>query len=78
MEILILLSAPTMVALMAAVHVWAPVDRKPFSLVALVFMAMAALVTCSVHFSILTVSHQADVATLPCGCHHSSPLSGHQ
>jgi hypothetical protein len=65
MEVLILLSAPAMVGLMVGIHVWAPVSHKAFSLAAVIFMGMAAAVTCSVHFTILTLSHQVEIAALP-------------
>jgi len=57
MEILIILSMPAMVALMIAVHAWA----SPGAM-AVVFMALTTVVTCSVHFVILTVSHRAEFA----------------
>jgi hypothetical protein len=56
MELLILLIAPLLVILMAALHAAAPAERKLFSLCALVFMAMCAAVTSLVHFLVLTVS----------------------
>jgi len=56
MEVLILLVAPAMVVLMAAVHAGAPDGRRLCSLLALVFMAMCAAVTSVVHFLILAVS----------------------
>lgn len=59
LEILILLLAPAMVALMATVHAWAPLASRSLSLAALGFTVMMATVTCSVHFSILTLSGQA-------------------
>ena len=58
LEILILLLAPAMVALMATVHAWAPLEAKSLSLAALSFTVMLATVTSSVHFSILTLSGQ--------------------
>lgn len=58
LEVLILLLAPAMVALMATVHAWAPLESKSLSLTALSFTVMLATVTCSVHFSILTLSGQ--------------------
>ncbi len=64
LEILIILTMPVMVALMAAVHAWAPTETKVFSLMALVFMVLVAGLTCSVHFVILTVSRQAAFAGL--------------
>ncbi len=68
LEILILLIMPAMVALMAAVHAWAPARARALSLTALVFTGMLATVTCSLHFVILTMSRQAafaDQAWLP-------------
>ena len=65
MEVLIILLAPFMVMLTVAIHSAAPVARKPFSLAAVVFMGIAAGVTSSVHFVILTLSHRADFVSLP-------------
>jgi hypothetical protein len=62
LEILIILMMPLMVALMVAVHSWAPAEAKVFSLLALIFMSLLAGVTCSVHFVILTVSRQSAFA----------------
>lgn len=56
LEVLILLMAPLLVALMVAVHAWAEPQRKALSLLAVVFMSLLAGVTCSVHFVILTIS----------------------
>ena len=64
LEILIILLAPLMVVLMVSVHMWASPQFKTYSLAALVFMALLAGVTCSVHFVILTVSRQAAFAGL--------------
>jgi hypothetical protein len=47
-----------MVGLMVAVHAWAPSHAKALSLTSVVFMALLAGVTCSLHFVILTVSRQ--------------------
>ncbi|MEA3004568.1 MAG: hypothetical protein QOH81_3356 [Sphingomonadales bacterium] len=58
LEVLILVLAPAMVALMATVHAWSPQESKALSLAALSFTAMLATITCSVHFSILTLSGQ--------------------
>ena len=65
MEWLILASAPFMVALSVCVHLVAPPSRRPFSLASLVFMGLAAVVTCSVHFTVLTLSHQPAIAIMP-------------
>ncbi len=59
LEILIIVMAPVMVALMVAVHAWAPSHAKALSLTAVIFMGLLAGVTCSVHFAILTLSRQA-------------------
>jgi hypothetical protein len=58
LEILIILTMPLMVALMAAVHIWASPESKAYSLTALVFMGLTAGLTCSVHFVILTLGRQ--------------------
>jgi hypothetical protein len=60
MEVLIIITMPVMVALMVVVHAWTAPETKVYSLLALVFMALLTVVTCSVHFVILTVSHQAE------------------
>jgi hypothetical protein len=62
LEVLIILMMPVMVALMAAVHAWAPSHAKALSLTAVVFMGLLAAVTCSLHFVILTLSRQAAFA----------------
>ncbi len=60
LEIVIILTMPPMVAMMVAVHAWAHAEAKVFSLMALVFMSLLAGLTCSVHFVILTLGHQAE------------------
>lgn len=62
LEALILVLAPAMVALMAAVHAWSPQRHKGLSLAALSFTTMLAILTCSVHFVILTLSGQPGFA----------------
>jgi hypothetical protein len=69
LELLILLMMPAVVVLMVAVHSWAPARRKALSLAAAIFMAIAAALTCAVHFAILTLSRQAEFAA-----HESLPL----
>lgn len=59
LEILIILMMPPMVALMVAVHAWAPWRAKTLSLLAVIFMSLLAGVTATVHFVNLTLSHQA-------------------
>jgi hypothetical protein len=56
MELLILAIAPALIALMVAVHAWAPPQRKAYSLAALLFTTMLAGLTMSVHFMVLTLS----------------------
>lgn len=58
MELLILGLAPTMVALTVGLYVWVPVHRKSCALLGVVFMSMCVLVTCCVHFAVLTLSRQ--------------------
>ena len=65
LEILIILLTPLMVVLMATVHAWAPAEVKVFSLTALVFMALLAGLTCSLHFAILTLSRNPSFSGLP-------------
>src|ERR671911_1581414 len=60
LEVLIISMMPAMVALMVAVHAWAPVHAKTLSLTSLIFMGLLAGVTCSLHFMILTLSHQPE------------------
>ena len=62
LEVLIISIMPAMVALMVAVHAWAPMHAKTLSLTSLVFMGMLAGLTCSVHFVILTLSRQPEFA----------------
>jgi hypothetical protein len=58
LEVLIITMMPAMVALMVAVHAWAPMRFKTLSLTSVVFMGLLAGLTCSVHFVILTISRQ--------------------
>jgi hypothetical protein len=60
LEVLIMLMMPAMVALMVAVHAWAPMDAKALTLTSLVFMSLLAGVTFIVHFCILTLSDQPE------------------
>jgi hypothetical protein len=65
LEVLILLMTPAMVALMVAVHAWAPTRVKTLTLTAVVFMGLLAGVTCVVHFCVLTLSRQPEFAGRP-------------
>src|SRR5262245_32767027 len=58
LEFLILLSAPLVVALMAAVHDYAPRERKAASVAGLAFAGAFAALTAGVHFVRLIVVHQ--------------------
>jgi hypothetical protein len=60
LEVLIIIMMPAMVALMVAVHAWAPMHAKTLSLISVVFMGVLAGLTCSVHFVILTLSRQPE------------------
>jgi hypothetical protein len=53
---------PLFVITMIAVHAYAPSEVKAFSLTALVFMIIMAVLTSSLHFVILTVSRQIEAA----------------
>jgi len=63
--LLIVVTAPLMVIVMAAVHAYASHEAKMYSLTALAFMILLAGITCSVHFVILTVSRQIESAGFP-------------
>jgi hypothetical protein len=58
LEVLIIVIAPVMVGLTVALHARAEPHHKPFAIASTTFMAMCAVVTCSVHFSTLTLSRQ--------------------
>src|SRR5215217_3089451 len=64
LEVLIIIMMPAMIALMVAVHAWAPMDAKPLSLTSLVFMGLLAGLTCPLHFVILTLSRQPEFTAL--------------
>ncbi len=59
LEILIIVMMPAMVALMVAIHAWAPQPVKVLGLISIVFMGLLAGLTCSLHFVLLTLSRQA-------------------
>jgi hypothetical protein len=64
-EVMILVMAPILVALILAIHQCAPKQAKPFTQVALGWMLAAAAVTTVVHFVLLTVARHVDAATFP-------------
>ncbi len=65
LEVVIITMMPAMVALMVAVHAWAPMHAKTFSLTSVVFMGLLAGVTMSLHFCILTLSRQPEFSGQP-------------
>ena len=65
LELLIILAAIFMVVMMGAVHAYAPREAKTYSLVALGFMLLMAVVTISVHFVQLTVVRRIEFAGAP-------------
>src|SRR5215210_7202398 len=60
LEVLIIIMMPVMVALMVAVHAWAPMHAKTLSITSVVFMGLLAGVTTSLHFVILTLSRRPE------------------
>ena len=62
LEVLIIVTMPAMVALMVAVHAWAPLHAKTLTLTSLVFMGLLAGLTCIVHFCVLSLSRQPEFA----------------
>jgi hypothetical protein len=65
LEVLIIVMMPAMVALIVAVHAWAPTQAKTLTLTSLVFMGLLAGVTSVVHFCVLTLSRQPEYAGRP-------------
>jgi len=65
LEILIIVMMPVVVALMIAVHAWAPAPLRALSLAAVVFMTLLALVTSTLHFVILTLGRRPEFADEP-------------
>jgi hypothetical protein len=64
LEILILLTTPALIALFAAIHAYAPPDRKTCGLAALGFVVLLVALTGSVHFVQLTVVRRTASATV--------------
>jgi hypothetical protein len=62
LELLIVVMAPLVIIVMVAIYAYASSETKMYSLIALLFMAIMAVITCSVHFVILTVSQQIEAA----------------
>jgi hypothetical protein len=64
-ELLILVMAPVMVVLMAAVHACAPVHLRMFSMIAFGWMLVAACLTMTVHVVELVVARRIDPDAVP-------------
>jgi hypothetical protein len=64
-EVLILLLAPVMVVLIAAVHACAPVHLRMFSLIAFGSMLVASCLTMTVHVVELVVARRIDPGAVP-------------
>jgi len=62
MELLIILIAPVLVAVMVSVHGYASAETKAYSLLGLAFMTLLSGITSSVHFVILTVRPHFEMA----------------
>ena len=56
LELLIVVMAPLMILVMVSVHYKSSPGTRMYSLLAVVFMTIMAVITCGVHFVILTVS----------------------
>lgn len=65
LEVLIIALMPVLVSLFAAVHAWALDQYKVHTFVAVSFMTLLAVVTCGVHFMVLTLSRNAAFAGQP-------------
>ncbi len=65
LEVLIIVMMPAMVALMVAIHAWASPAAKGFSLMAVVFMGLLCVMTCGIHFVVLTLSRHPAFAGQP-------------
>jgi hypothetical protein len=69
MELLIIAIAPAMVGVTVVIHARASQERRPFGVAAIALMSMCAVITCCVHFSILTVSREL-ISTRPDWAEH--------
>jgi hypothetical protein len=69
MELLIIAIAPAMVGLTVVLHARASQERRPFGVAAIALMSMCAVITCCVHFTILTVSREL-ISTRPDWAEH--------
>jgi hypothetical protein len=64
LEILILFLAPLMLMLAASIHAWADERSKIFGVMSLAFMSLMAVLTCSIHFVVLTISRDPAIAAM--------------
>ena len=64
MEVLTVISAVLLLVMMSAVHSYASLERKTYSLLAVAFMTLAVGLTCTVHFVELTALRQMGTAGL--------------
>ncbi len=62
MELLIIAIAPAMVVFTVGLLAHAPPAQRPFAVVSVAFMTGCAVVTCGVHFSVLTLSREPGFA----------------
>jgi hypothetical protein len=62
MELIIILMAPLMVIVMAAIHAYAASEVRVFSIAALLFMTLLAGITSVNHFVVLTVFRHSELA----------------
>jgi hypothetical protein len=62
MEVLIIGIAPAMVVFTVGLLAQAPPTRRPFAVASVAFMTACAVLTCGVHFSILTLSREPSFA----------------
>jgi hypothetical protein len=65
LELLIIAMVPAMVLFMAAIHGQTNREASTLTLAALMFMTATAIVTGSVHFAVLVLSHEPSFARLP-------------
>jgi hypothetical protein len=65
LEVLIILSVPPMITMMAALHAGTRSERQTYSRVALAFMVLLGGVTTAIHFVELTVVRRIDPAHSP-------------
>jgi hypothetical protein len=65
MELLILVQAPMIIVMFAAIHAYAGRANRVLSLTAFALVCLTAAITISVHFVLLTVGRQVSPAAIP-------------